>query len=48
MSEGGGGCGCTGIIMFCILIAILWGGITYDGKHYDIDCGCSGFQVIEE
>jgi hypothetical protein len=46
MSEGtssgssGGGCGCLSIIVFFLLMWALIFGVTFEGKHYAIGCGC--------
>lgn len=42
-----GGCGCIGLILWCILIWALLFGVTVDGQHYLLDCSCDrGVQVL--
>lgn len=42
-SDGGGGCGgCLVFILFCFVISAIYGGVTVDGKHYEMNCGCDG------
>ena len=51
MSENnsGGCCGCSSIMIFIILITMFWLGFSYQGKHYDLDCGCNGVSLeVEE
>lgn len=45
-SSSGGGCGCLGIITFVFIIWALLFGVTVDGTHYDVGCGCdNGVEV---
>lgn len=37
---GGGGCGCLSIVVFFLLMWALIFGVTFEGKHYSIGCGC--------
>lgn len=48
--SGGGGCGCLSIILFFLLVwAFIFGGVTVEGKHYAIGCGCDeGVSVRHE
>lgn len=44
-SSGGGGCGCLGLVLLCLIAAAFWGGVDIDGKRYELECGCNGIQV---
>lgn len=42
-----GGCGCLGLIVFCLLIWALVFGVTVGGRHYGISCSMDRGVVIE-
>lgn len=45
--NSGCGCGCIGLVLWIVLIWALLFGVTYDGRHYLLDCSCDhGVQVV--
>jgi len=48
-SSGGGGCG--GCLIFIIAFVCVWAiccGVTYKGKHYELECSCDKGVEIQE